>query len=86
MTKKKILLTFFSIAYTLGFAQTNKQVLFTSKNKSNVKCYRIPSIITSAKGTLIAAIDERVPNCGDLLYNPDINIVIRTSDDKGKTW
>lgn len=35
---------------------------------------------------MIAAIDERVPNCGDLLYNSDINIVIRTSDDQGKTW
>ncbi|MGV0920394.1 sialidase family protein [Empedobacter falsenii] len=86
MTKKKILLTILSFAYTLGFAQTNKQVLFTSKNQSDVKCYRIPSIVTTAKGTLIAAIDERVPNCGDLLYNPNINIVIRTSDDKGKTW
>lgn len=86
MSQKKILLGLFSFAFSLGFAQVNKHILFTSKNQTDVKCYRIPSIITSNNGTLIAAIDERVPNCGDLLYNHDINIVIRTSHDKGKTW
>ncbi|MFV0138898.1 glycoside hydrolase [Empedobacter falsenii] len=84
MTKKKNSTCHFFLRLYAGICP-NKQVLFTIKNQSDVKCYRIQSIITSAKGILIAAIDERVPNCGDLLYNPNINIVIRKSDDKGKT-
>jgi len=36
--------------------------------------------------TLIVAIDERVPSCGDLKWSEDINIVIRRSEDNGKTW
>ena len=86
MTQKKLLLGIFTIASTIGFSQVDKHTLFTNKNQKEVKCYRIPSIITTSNGTLIAAADERVPNCGDLMYNADINIVIRTSDDKGKTW
>jgi sialidase-1 len=37
-------------------------------------------------GDLIAAIDERKINCGDLRTNKDINIVIRRSEDNGVTW
>jgi sialidase-1 len=51
-----------------------------------VSCYRIPSLITTTNGTLIAAIDERNNSCGDLKWNRDINIVIRKSFDSGKTW
>lgn len=60
--------------------------LFSSKNKKEVTCYRIPVIATAPNGDLIAAIDERVPSCGDLKLNNDINIVIRRSEDNGKSW
>lgn len=60
--------------------------LFHTKEQSEVACYRIPALVTSPNGVLIAAIDERVPNCNDLRANDDINIVIRTSKDNGKTW
>lgn len=49
-------------------------------------CYRIPSILTSNNGDLIAVIDERVSSCKDLKYNEDINIVLRRSIDNGLTW
>jgi len=46
--------------------------------------YRIPSIITTKKGTLIAAIDARRDEPGD---NPNnIDKVIRRSIDNGETW
>ncbi|MEX0314512.1 MAG: exo-alpha-sialidase [Allomuricauda sp.] len=61
-------------------------VLFDSQINENVACYRIPAIITTGNGTLIAAIDERVESCNDLRDNKDINIVIRRSEDNGKTW
>jgi len=60
--------------------------VFSKSKNSKVSCYRIPSIITTDKGTLIAAADERVLSCGDLKLNRDINIVIRTSNDEGKSW
>jgi sialidase-1 len=62
------------------------QDIFNSSMNDSVSCYRIPAIITAPNGDLIAAIDERVPSCGDLKWSKDINIVIRRSDDNGKTW
>ena len=60
--------------------------LFDSNMKSGVSCYRIPALITATNGDLIAAIDERIPSCGDLKWSNDINIVIRRSSDNGKNW
>ena len=60
--------------------------LFNASINDSVNCYRIPAIVTATNGDLIAAIDERVPNCGDLKYSKEINIVIRRSSDDGKTW
>ena len=64
------------------FAFTN---LFNSTELGE-GCYRIPALVTASNGDLIAAIDERVENCGDLRSNRDINIVIRRSSDNGDTW
>lgn len=60
--------------------------LFSSDMNEAVSCYRIPALITAKNGDLIAAIDERIPSCGDLKWSNDINIVIRRSKDNGKTW
>lgn len=60
--------------------------LFNSSMQDSVACYRIPSIVSAPNGDLIAAIDERVPSCGDLKWSKDINIVLRRSIDNGKSW
>jgi sialidase-1 len=65
---------------------TASHVLFDANPDDSIACYRIPSIVTAPNGDLVAAIDERVPSCGDLRWNRDINIVIRRSNDNGKTW
>lgn len=62
------------------------QDLFNAASNSEVACYRIPAIVTAPNGDLIAAIDERVPDCNDLRGSKDINIVQRRSLDNGKTW
>ncbi len=62
------------------------QNLFGKEINKEVSCYRIPAIVTSTNGDLIAAIDERVPSCGDLKWSKNINIVIRRSMDNGTTW
>ena len=78
----------FLISTNIQFSQNQFDFidLFNAENNPEVSCYRIPSLITAANGDLIAAIDERVPSCGDLKWNRDINIVIRKSSDNGKTW
>lgn len=63
-----------------------QQNLFNATMNEGVSCYRIPALITAPNGDLIAAIDERVPSCGDLKWSKDINIVLRRSSDQGKTW
>ncbi|MDE5416725.1 glycoside hydrolase [Labilibaculum sp. DW002] len=60
--------------------------LFDKSMNEDVSCYRIPAIVTAPNGDLVAAIDERVPSCGDLKWSKDINIVVRRSTDNGKTW
>jgi sialidase-1 len=62
------------------------QSLFNARLYPEVACYRIPSLVTAPNGDLIAAIDERVPSCGDLKWNKDINIVMRRSMDNGSSW
>ncbi|HIZ86211.1 MAG TPA: glycoside hydrolase [Candidatus Coprenecus stercoravium] len=66
-----------------------RQVLFSvdrSDTARAVWCYRIPALTTAPDGSIIAAIDERVPSCGDLQWNRNINIVARRSTDGGRTW
>jgi len=64
----------------------NFKNLFRNGMKEGVSCYRIPALVTATNGHLIAAIDERVPSCGDLKWSKDINIAIRRSEDNGLTW
>ncbi|TFH19876.1 MAG: exo-alpha-sialidase, partial [Bacteroidia bacterium] len=60
--------------------------LFNASANPDIACYRIPSIVTATNGDLVAAIDERVPSCEDLMGSRDINIVIRRSQDHGHSW
>ena len=60
--------------------------LFNTSMNPEVACYRIPALVTATNGDLVAAIDERVPSCQDLRGNRDINIVIRRSQDHGRSW
>ena len=60
--------------------------LFNAVENDSIACYRIPALITAPNGDLIAAIDERAPNCNDLRDSRDINIVIRRSTDNGDSW
>ncbi|OXA98734.1 sialidase [Flavobacterium oncorhynchi] len=72
--------------YKIADGIITSQDLFNKSMVKDVSCFRIPSIVTAPNGDLIAAIDERVPSCGDLKWSKDINIVIRRSTDNGKTW
>ena len=52
-------------------------------NEEGYKCFRIPALITTAKGSLLAFAEGRKNNCGDA---GDIDLVLKRSEDGGKTW
>ena len=71
-----------------GAKITEKQDVFESgmhnqPNKDGIKSYRIPALLKTDKGTLIAGADERRLHSSDW---GDIGMVVRRSEDKGKTW
>lgn len=47
-------------------------------------CYRIPALVTTTNGTVIAVADGRLSNCGDI-PNP-LDLVAKRSFDNGRTW
>jgi sialidase-1 len=60
-----------------------QQVLFRADQESGYACFRIPAIVRTTDGTLLAFAEGRVRNCGDAA---DIDIVLKRSTDGGRTW
>ncbi|WP_176552671.1 exo-alpha-sialidase [Testudinibacter sp. TR-2022] len=66
----------------LGSYMSTKEPLF-QKDQGNAKNYRIPALLTTKDGIVIAAIDKRHQHAGDW---GNIDTAIRRSLDGGKTW
>lgn len=47
-------------------------------------CFRIPAIVTTTNGTVIAMTDGRIGSCGDI--PTPLDLVIKRSFDNGNTW
>ncbi|MET7479619.1 sialidase family protein [Streptomyces sp. NPDC005648] len=60
-----------------------QQVLFRASQDPGYACFRIPAIVKTEDGTLLAFAEGRVLNCGDAA---DIDIVLKRSTDGGRTW
>ncbi|WP_369231922.1 exo-alpha-sialidase [Streptomyces sp. R21] len=60
-----------------------QQVLFKASQDPGYACFRIPAVVKTTDGTLLAFSEGRVDNCGDA---GDIDIVLKRSDDGGRTW
>jgi sialidase-1 len=79
---KKLTISLFILsAFITGFCQ-DKVPVFVSGTEG-FKSYRIPAIISLPNGELLAFAEGRVHGAGDF---GDINIVLKHSNDKGKTW
>ncbi|SMQ20185.1 sialidase-1 [Streptomyces sp. Ag82_O1-12] len=63
--------------------QFDQQVLFKASQDPGYACFRIPAIVRTISGTLLAFAEGRVLNCGDAA---DIDIVVKRSTDGGRTW
>ncbi|MEV0368812.1 exo-alpha-sialidase [Streptomyces sp. NPDC050636] len=63
-----------------GFDQ---QVLFKAAQEQGYACFRIPAVVKSVRGTLLAFAEGRAHDCGDA---GDIDLVVKRSTDGGRTW
>ncbi|MFJ2155104.1 exo-alpha-sialidase [Streptomyces sp. NPDC087856] len=61
----------------------DQQVLFKAPQDAGYACFRIPAMVKTVDGTLLAFAEGRVLNCGDAA---DIDIVVKRSTDDGVTW
>lgn len=71
-----------STTTTAPAPDVEENVVFQN-GEGGYKCYRIPAIVKAPNGELLAFAEGRVTDCGDF---GDVEIVLRTSTDNGKTW
>jgi sialidase-1 len=65
-----------------AYAQKDLNNLYKS-GEEGYKCFRIPALVLTSKGTLLAFAEGRKNNCGDA---GDIDLVVKRSQDGGKSW
>lgn len=64
-------------------AEFEQQVLFKAAQDPGYACFRIPAVVRTPRGTLLAFAEGRVHDCGDA---GDIDIVVKRSTDGGRSW
>ena len=83
---KNIIVTCFFVLMQLGIlvhAQTNTTTDIYQKGQDGYACFRIPAIVKSKAGTLLAFAEARKNSCSD---TGNIDLVVKRSEDGGKTW
>ncbi|NLU72875.1 laminin G [Streptomyces sp. HNM0575] len=66
-----------------GAPGLTQEVLFKASRDEGYSCFRIPAVVRTVKGDLLAFAEGRVHDCGDA---GDIDIVVKRSSDGGRTW
>ncbi|MFB7630062.1 exo-alpha-sialidase [Streptomyces sp. NPDC056149] len=61
----------------------DQRVVFKAAQEKGYFCFRIPAIVRTVRGTLLAFAEGRVHDCGDA---GDIDLVVKRSTDGGRTW
>jgi sialidase-1 len=91
-----IIFSFFSFFLLASCTRKNEERIFPKveppssvlsyvfkKGSEGYSCYRIPALIKTKQGTLLAFAEGRKNNCTD---EGDIDLVVKRSADNGKTW
>ncbi len=79
---------FFTLLFSIFFLRVlanpidSAQTIFFA-GEGGYQCFRIPALITTANGSLIAFAEGRRKNCGDA---GDIDLVMKRSVDGGRNW
>ena len=60
-----------------------EEIKLFEKGDQGYFCYRVPVLVTSTQGTVLAFAEARKTNCRD---DDDIDLVVKRSFDNGKTW
>lgn len=73
------------VAASIGKSASGDEVLnyIYKPGDNNYSCFRIPALLATKSGVLLAFAEARKNNCGD---SGDIDLVLRRSADGGKTW
>ena len=82
MMKKLILIAIFILASVALFAQKHEVVIF-KKGDNGYHTFRIPALIQTQSGDILAFAEGRKNSGGD---TGDIDLVMKRSTDGGKTW
>ena len=77
-----VIALFYSCISTVLQAQTEITTLF-ERGTDGYACFRIPAIVRTEKGTLLAFAEGRKDNCAD---TGNIDVVLRRSADDGTSW
>ncbi|TAM94554.1 MAG: exo-alpha-sialidase [Chitinophagaceae bacterium] len=65
-------------------SDTSQQLHYVyQKGEDGYACFRIPALVRTVKGTLLAFAEARKNNCSD---NGNIDLVVKRSEDSGKSW
>jgi len=81
MLLKTIILAVFHVHF-LTVVSTKETIVF-EKGEEGYFCIRIPAVLTTSKGTLIAFGEARLFSCAD---ETQIDLAYKRSTDNGKTW
>ena len=80
---KSIIIISIALLFGLKLCAQQKNIPVFVSGKDGYKSFRIPAIVNLPNGTLLAFCEGRVNDAGDF---GDIDIVMKKSIDKGKTW
>lgn len=83
---RKIISAGLFILMQLGFilqAQESAIINVFQKGEEGYACFRIPAIVQSKSGTLLAFAEARKNSCSD---TGNIDLVLKRSEDGGKNW
>ncbi|MCC8427104.1 exo-alpha-sialidase [Mucilaginibacter sp. UR6-11] len=80
-----LIIAFFFISWSAEAMPVQSAVLnyIYKPGDNGYSCFRIPALITTKNGTLLAFAEGRKQDCGD---SGDIDLVLKRSADGGKTW
>jgi len=72
----------FLLTCSIGLSETLPLELFPHSD-STYSCFRIPALVTLKSGVLVVFAEGRRGSCNDFGH---VDIVMRRSEDKGKSW